>query len=114
MEDCLFCRIVNKKIPAKVVAEDDGILAFEDVNPQAPIHILLIPKDHFASLNEIPDQKKGILADLLLKAREIARARGIDQKGYRVVLNTAPDSGQAVFHIHFHLLGGRKMNWPPG
>ena len=114
MEDCLFCRIVNKKIPAKVVAEDDGILAFEDVNPQAPVHILLIPKDHYASLNEIPAQKKGILADLLFKAREIAQAKGIDQKGYRIVLNTARDSGQAVFHIHFHLLGGRKMSWPPG
>jgi histidine triad (HIT) family protein len=114
MENCLFCRIVNKKIPAKVVAEDDKILAFEDVNPQAPVHVLLIPKDHYASLNEIPEDKRGILADVLLKAREIARAKGIDQKGYRVVLNTARDSGQAVFHIHFHLLGGRIMSWPPG
>jgi histidine triad (HIT) family protein len=114
MEDCLFCRIVNKKIPAKLVAEDDRIIAFEDINPQAPVHILLIPKDHYASLNEIPEEKRGILADVLLKAREIARARGIDQKGYRIVLNTARDSGQAVFHIHFHLLGGRIMNWPPG
>jgi histidine triad (HIT) family protein len=114
MEDCLFCRIVNKKIPAKLVAEDDKILAFEDINPQAPVHILLIPKDHYASLNEIPDEQRGILADVLLKAREIARARGIDQKGYRIILNTARDSGQAVFHIHFHLLGGRIMNWPPG
>jgi len=114
MESCLFCKIVDKKIPAKVVMEDARILAFEDINPKAPIHILLIPKEHFASLNEVPAEKKGILAYILLKAREIAKAKGIDLRGYRIVLNTAPESGQEVFHIHFHLLGGRKMTWPPG
>ncbi len=114
MEGCLFCKIVSKEIPAKVVMEDSRILAFEDIDPKAPVHILLIPKEHFASLNEVPEGKKGILADLLLRAREIAKSRGIGVRGYRIVLNTAPESGQAVFHIHFHLLGGRRMTWPPG
>ena len=114
MHDCIFCKIIKKEIPAKVVFEDDQIIAFEDINPQAPIHILLIPKNHYASLNEIPDAEKDILSHILLKARQISREKGIDQRGYRIVLNTAKDSGQEVFHIHFHLLGGRRMTWPPG
>ena len=90
------------------------MIAFNDINPQAPIHVLLIPKEHLASLNEIPEEKKGILSHLLLKARQIAREKEIAENGYRIVLNTARDSGQEVFHIHFHLLGGRRMHWPPG
>ena len=114
MEECIFCKIVNKEIPSEIVYEDQGILAFKDINPQAPTHILLIPKEHFASLNTIPEEKREIFSSLLLKARQIAEEKGIAQSGYRIVLNTERDSGQEVFHIHFHLLGGRRMSWPPG
>jgi histidine triad (HIT) family protein len=114
MEDCIFCKIINKKIPASIVFENEKMIAFNDINPQAPLHILLIPREHFASLNDIPEEKKNILSHLLLKARQIAQEKGIAEKGYRIVLNTEKDSGQEVFHIHFHLLGGRRMHWPPG
>ncbi len=113
MEDCLFCKIVKKEIPAEIVYENDKFIAFRDINPQAPTHILIIPKEHFASLKEIPAEKKGILAELLLVARQIAEEKELS-RGYRIVLNTGKESGQAVFHIHFHLLGGRQMAWPPG
>lgn len=114
MEDCIFCKIINREISANIVFEDERMIAFNDINPQSPIHVLLIPKEHFASLKEIPDEKKDILSHLLLKARQIAQEKGIAKKGYRIVLNTERDSGQEVFHIHFHLLGGRRMHWPPG
>jgi histidine triad (HIT) family protein len=114
MEDCIFCKIINKEIPASIVFEDDKMISFNDINPQAPTHILLIPREHFASLNDIPEEKKNILSHLLLKARQIAEEKGIAEKGYRIVLNTERDSGQEVFHIHLHLLGGRRMHWPPG
>jgi len=114
MENCLFCKIIHGEIPANKVFEDEKIIALDDINPQAPIHILIIPKEHFASLNEIPEEKKDVLSHILLKARQIAREKGVAKSGYRIVLNTARDSGQEVFHIHFHLLGGRKMLWPPG
>ncbi len=114
MEDCIFCKIVNKEIPAKIVLEDEEVVAFHDINPQAPVHILIIPKEHFSSLNEIPENKMDLLSRILLQARQIAKNMGIAEKGYRIVLNTARDSGQDVFHIHFHLLGGRRMTWPPG
>jgi len=114
MENCLFCKIIHGEIPANKVFEDEKIIAFDDINPQAPIHILIIPKEHFASLNEIPEEKKDVLSHILLIARQIAREKGVAKSGYRIVLNTARDSGQEVFHIHFHLLGGRKMLWPPG
>lgn len=114
MDECIFCKIVKKEIPSKIVYEDKDILAFKDINPQAPTHILIIPREHFASLNAIPEEKKEILSSLLLKARQIAEEKGIAQSGYRIVLNTAKDSGQGVFHIHLHLLGGRRMSWPPG
>jgi histidine triad (HIT) family protein len=114
MNDCLFCKIITKKIPAKVIYEDDKILAFEDINPKAPTHVLIIPKEHFSSLNDVPEDKADLLAYILMKARHIAGEKRIGQSGYRIVLNTAKDSGQEVFHIHFHLLGGRRMTWPPG
>jgi len=114
MEDCIFCKIVEKDIPSELIYEDERIVAFNDINPQAPVHILIIPKEHFASLNDIPEEKKDVLSHILLKARQIAQNIGINEKGYRIVLNTARDSGQVVFHIHFHLLGGRRMTWPPG
>lgn len=114
MEGCIFCKIVHREIPSSIVFEDDDILAFNDINPQAPVHILLVPKEHFASLNAIPEEKKDILSSLLLKTRQIAEEKAIARSGYRIVLNTERDSGQQVFHIHFHLLGGRRMSWPPG
>jgi len=114
MDSCIFCKIKNREIPSKIVFEDERIVAFNDANPQAPVHILLIPKEHFASLNDLPEEKKDILSELLLKARQIAEEQGIAQSGFRIVLNTQKDSGQEVFHIHFHLLGGRRMSWPPG
>jgi len=114
MEDCIFCKIINKEIPASIVYEDERMIAFDDINPQAPVHVLLIPKEHYPSLNEIPEDKKDVLSHLILKAREIAREKEIGERGYRIVLNTARESGQDVLHIHFHLLGGRQMSWPPG
>jgi histidine triad (HIT) family protein len=112
--DCLFCRIVRKEIPAKVLFENDRILAFEDIRPKAPVHVLVIPKDHFASLNDAPEGAEALLGEILLRARAISREKGIGETGYRIVLNTARDSGQEIFHIHFHVLGGRPMGWPPG
>ncbi len=114
MDNCIFCKIINKEIPSKIVYEDEKVLAFDDINPKAPIHVLLISKEHFGTLNEIPEEKKDILSHLLLKARQVAQEKGIAENGYRIVLNTESDSGQEVFHIHFHLLGGRQMKWPPG
>jgi histidine triad (HIT) family protein len=114
MDSCLFCRIAREEIPAKIVYDDAKILAFEDIRPQAPVHILIIPKEHFASLNEAPAGAEALLGEMLLRAREIAREKGIASSGYRIVLNTARDSGQEVLHIHMHLLGGRRMSWPPG
>lgn len=114
MEGCLFCKIAAGEIPARLVFQSERVLAFEDIRPQAPHHILIIPRAHYASLEEVPEGEGALLADALLAARSIARERGISASGYRVVLNTGRDSGQEVFHIHFHLLGGRRMTWPPG
>jgi len=114
MEDCIFCKIANKDIPAKAVYEDGEIIAFDDINPQAPVHVLLIPRKHYTSLNDLTDDEQALLGHILLKARHIAQLKGIKDSGYRIVLNTARDSGQEVFHIHFHVLGGRRMTWPPG
>jgi histidine triad (HIT) family protein len=114
MEDCLFCKIVNREIPAELIFEDDRIAAFNDINPKAPVHVLIIPKAHFASLNEFPEEKQDLLGHILLRARQIAKNLGIQENGFRIVLNTGKDSGQEIFHLHFHLFGGRRMTWPPG
>ena len=111
-DDCLFCRIVRKEIPAKLVAEDEHSLAFRDINPQAPVLVLVIPKEHVPSLNEASDPT--MLGRLSLMAAEIAKKEGISVDGYRTVLNTNSAAGQTVFHVHLHLLGGRSMHWPPG
>jgi histidine triad (HIT) family protein len=111
-DDCLFCRIVRKEIPAKLVAEDEHSLAFRDINPQAPVHVLVIPKEHVPSLDDATDPT--LLGRLSLMAAEIARTEGITAGGYRTVMNTNRDAGQTVFHVHLHLLGGRSMHWPPG
>ena len=111
-DDCLFCRIVRKEIPAKLVAEDEHSLAFRDITPQAPVHVLVIPKEHVPSLDQATDP--AMLGRLSLMAAEIARKEGISVDGYRTVVNTNSAAGQTVFHIHLHLLGGRAMHWPPG
>lgn len=110
--DCLFCRIVRHEIPAKIVREDEHTLAFRDIDPRAPTHVLVIPKTHVASLNEATDA--AMLGRLLVVASEIAKAEGIDSSGYRTVINTGAGAGQTVHHVHVHLLGGRPMKWPPG
>jgi len=114
MPDCLFCKIIDKKIPAKIVAETPGLIAIQDVNPQSPVHILIIPKKHIPTLNEIVKDDADIIADVHFFAKELAKKEGIEREGYRLVLNTNSAAGQSVFHIHWHLLGGRIMNWPPG
>jgi histidine triad (HIT) family protein len=111
-DQCLFCRIVRHEIPAKVVREDEHLMAFRDVNPQAPVHILIIPKAHVASMNDIGDFS--LIGRMSQMATEIAESEGVAQRGYRVVMNTNADGGQTVFHLHLHLLGGRTMAWPPG
>jgi len=110
--DCLFCRIVSRDIPATVVAEDDHCLAFRDIGPKAPTHILVIPKTHVTSLDQVTDPL--LVGRLMLMAAEVARQEGIEGSGYRTVVNTNADGGQTVFHLHVHLLGGRRLTWPPG
>jgi len=110
--DCIFCKIVAGEIPATVVKRTDRLLAFRDVSPQAPVHVLVIPVEHVASLPEVSDGR--LLGEMLLLARDIARDEHIAEAGYRVVLNTNRDGGQTVFHLHLHLLGGRRLTWPPG
>jgi histidine triad (HIT) family protein len=113
MIDCLFCRVISGEIPAKRVYEDEHTLAFEDINPQAPTHVLIIPKKHVRGLKEAQAEDAELIGRLHLAAAEIGRQRGIED-GYRTVLNVGPKSGQSVFHIHVHLIGGRDMKWPPG
>ncbi len=110
--DCLFCRIIAKEIPATIVAEDAHCLAFRDINPQAPTHILVIPKEHVPSLNQMTDP--AVAGRVLAFARDLAAKEGIAERGYRVVINTNAEAGQTVFHLHAHLLGGRVQGWPPG
>ena len=114
MADCLFCKIVKREIPASVVFEDERILAFNDINPQAPTHVLVVPKRHIESLNELAAGDDGLVGEVVRRAAAIAKDRGISAGGYRTVFNTNRDAGQTVFHIHLHLLGGRTMHWPPG
>jgi histidine triad (HIT) family protein len=114
MTDCLFCKIVAREIPGSIVFEDDHVLAFNDINPQAPMHVLLVPKRHIASLNDLTPGDDQIVGELARRAAAIAKERGIADKGYRTVFNTNREAGQTVFHIHMHLLGGRSMQWPPG
>src|SRR5579862_1900913 len=112
--DCLFCRIANREIPASIVYEDSRVMAFADINPQAPTHVLVIPKRHIASLNEMSVEDEQLVGELVRRAAAIAKERGLSAGGFRTVINTNKDAGQTVFHIHLHLLGGRSMQWPPG
>jgi histidine triad (HIT) family protein len=111
-DDCLFCRIVRREIPAQLVAETDDCVAFADINPQAPLHVLVIPKAHVPSLNEATDAAQ--VGRLSLLAAEIARKEGYAEQGWRTVINTGANAGQTVFHVHLHLLAGRPFRWPPG
>jgi histidine triad (HIT) family protein len=112
--DCLFCKIAAGDIPAKVVYRDDEIVAFEDINPQAPTHLLIIPQKHIATLNDLHDEDSDLAGSIVQKAAMLAKQIGIADDGYRLVFNTNPGAGQSVFHIHAHLLGGRQLTWPPG
>ena len=112
--DCLFCRIVRGEIPASIVRDTEDLVAFRDINPQAPVHLLLIPKRHIANLDDLKPEDAPIVAKLMLAAAELARREGVATDGYRVVMNCNASGGQTVFHLHAHLLGGRQMHWPPG
>ena len=111
---CLFCKIVAGEIPASKVYEDDRLIAFNDINPQAPVHVLVVPKRHVATLNDLTAADDDLVGAMVRTAAAIAKERGIDGPGFRTVFNCNAQAGQTVFHIHLHLLGGRKMAWPPG
>ncbi|UCG86135.1 MAG: histidine triad nucleotide-binding protein [Gemmatimonadota bacterium] len=112
LNDCLFCKIAAGDIPATIVAQDDQFVAFRDIDPQAPTHLLVIPREHVASLNAAMDAQ--MLGSMLLFAKTVAGGEGLSERGYRVVVNTNAEAGQSVFHLHAHVLGGRAMRWPPG
>jgi histidine triad (HIT) family protein len=114
MPNCLFCKIISGEIPAKKVYEDDTLIAFDDINPQAPMHTLVVPKRHIATLNDITGEHDALVGAMTRRAAAIAAERGYRDSGYRTVFNCNADAGQAVFHIHLHVLGGRKLSWPPG
>ncbi len=111
---CLFCRIAKGEIPSTKVYEDDRILAFKDIDPQAPVHVLIIPKEHIDSVMDLNESNKDIVAHIFMCAKEVAEKSGIAEDGFRIVTNTGDSAGQSVKHLHFHLLGGRSLQWPPG
>lgn len=113
-DDCLFCKIIRREIPATVVAENDLALAFDDINPQAPVHVLIIPKEHVERAQDLGAEHAASLAAVFELSREVAVKKRLDEKGYRLVINNGRGAGQEVFHLHLHLLGGRGMSWPPG
>ena len=114
MTDCLFCKIASGELNADVIFETDDVLAFRDINPQAPTHVLVIPKRHISTINELKETDADLVGKLYLAAKDIARQEGTEEAGYRTVMNCNAAAGQTVFHIHLHVLGGRQMSWPPG
>ncbi len=114
MSDCLFCKMVSGEIKPDIVYEDNAVIAFRDVNPQAPVHVLVIPREHISTLNELQPEHSELVGKLFQAARQVAQQEGISDRGYRTVMNCNAEAGQTVFHIHLHLLGGRVMGWPPG
>tara|TARA_Y100001970_G_scaffold278038_1_gene383170 strand:- start:65 stop:409 length:345 start_codon:yes stop_codon:yes gene_type:complete len=114
MTDCLFCKIIDGEIPGDIVYENDSVLAFNDINPIAPVHILIIPKEHIATLNDLEEKHTQTMGELFLAAKKIASEKGFSESGYRTVFNCNKDAQQTVFHIHLHLIAGRQMTWPPG
>ncbi len=114
IEDCLFCKIVAGEIPADIVYENESVIAFRDTSPQAPVHVLVIPRKHISTINDLDEEDRTLIGDMFLAAKEIAAQEGIDESGYRAVMNCNKGAGQSVFHIHLHVLGGRGLSWPPG
>jgi histidine triad (HIT) family protein len=114
MSDCLFCRIIAGEIPVTPVYQDESLIVIKDINPQAPMHVLVIPKRHIASLNELGPEHDGLIGAMFRRAAAVAKPHGYDVRGYRTVFNTGPEAGQSVFHIHLHVLAGRSLSWPPG
>ena len=112
--DCIFCRIIKKEIPAKVVFESENVLAFRDVNPAAPVHILVVPKRHIQGIEAAGNGDRALLGEIQTVLKDLAKSENLEKSGYRIVVNSGPDAGQAVDHVHYHVLGGRKMTWPPG
>ncbi len=113
-DDCLFCRIIDGDIPAEIIYESENAIAFGDINPQAPTHVLIIPRRHLATINDLGDGDEAVVGSLFSAARDIAASEGLSEQGYRTVINCNEAAGQTVFHIHLHLLGGRGFGWPPG
>jgi histidine triad (HIT) family protein len=114
MTDCLFCQIVAGDIPSRVVAQSDTAFAFDDIEPQAPVHVLVIPKEHITSADHVVEAHRGIVDDLVLLAQQVAEVKGVRDSGYRLVMNVGEDANMSVAHLHMHVLGGRRMSWPPG
>lgn len=111
---CIFCKIVKKEVPSKIVFEDTNNLAFEDIHPQAPVHVIIIPKSHVEKVSDLTATHGPMAGELIITAKKIAKERQIEETGYRIVINCGPDAGQAVGHLHAHLIGGRQLGWPPG
>jgi histidine triad (HIT) family protein len=114
MSDCLFCRVIAGEMPAAIVFQDEAVVAFTDINPQAPLHVLIVPRTHIASLNDLTAGDDPLVGSMFRRAAALAKEHGYDQRGYRTVFNTNREAGQTVFHIHLHLLAGRRLAWPPG
>lgn len=114
MSDCLFCRIIRKEIPASIVYEDERLVAFNDINPQAPMHVLIVPKRHIDSLNALAPGDDALVGEMVRRAAALAREKGWGDRGFRTLFNTNAEAGQTVFHIHLHVLAGRPLHWPPG
>jgi histidine triad (HIT) family protein len=112
--DCIFCQIIGKRVPSTIVFEDELVSAFEDVNPKAPVHILVVPKKHIPDIHHMAEADRELVGHLFFTARKVAENKGLDSKGYRLVINNGRGAGQTVFHIHLHLLSGRRFSWPPG
>lgn len=112
--DCIFCKIVAKEIPARIADENTRVVAFHDVNPMAPTHVLIVPREHIASVSDLSENSVSVVADMTLMAKKLAIELKLAESGYRVLMNTGKNAGQSVFHLHMHLLGGRPMDWPPG
>ena len=114
MSECLFCKIAKGEIPTDILYEDEQVMAFRDINPQGPVHVLVIPKEHIPTLNDLDERYAGLVGRIILVAKEVAEREDIAESGYRLVLNCNRHGGQEIFHIHLHLIGGRQMTWPPG
>ena len=114
MDDCLFCRIIEGTVPGSIIFKDERLVAFKDINPQAPMHVLIVPRRHIATLNDLSVEDDGLVGEMIRRAAALAKENGYSDRGYRTVFNCQADAGQTVFHIHLHVLGGRRLTWPPG